>query len=83
MCSIKKLGSKHLLNELSEAYIVHAKETQKFLYKFQNCEELPLWTGYLREHDFQILLRAGENGVSIGISMQPNGRNYERGFSLQ
>lgn len=42
MCSIKKLGSKHLLNELSEAYIVHAKETQKFLYKFQNCEELPL-----------------------------------------
>ena len=33
MCSIKKLGSKHLLNELSEAYIVHAKETQKFLYK--------------------------------------------------
>lgn len=33
MCSIKKLGSKHLLNELSEAYIVRAKETQKFLYK--------------------------------------------------
>lgn len=33
MCSIKKLGSKHLLNELSEAYIVSAKETQKFLYK--------------------------------------------------
>ena len=31
MCSIKNLGSKHLLSELSKAYIVHAKETQKFL----------------------------------------------------
>lgn len=83
MCSIKKPGNKHLLNEFSGAYIICVKENKFPLQSFKVRTKFIPMNWYFIQYDFQILLRASENGVSAGISIWPNGGNDERRLSLK